>query len=235
MLGPVQMGAVPPRGASPDTTPGSCSASSPPTSVQSPHWPSASRTRTWTTVSVTAGSGAHVTSISENGRVSVSRTLRTGGRVDDAGDRLGGALLHVGDRGRCEDRPHGDLVDRRGDRFELGRRIGVDREDERGYGARGFFRRAWTSIRGDRWIGSAPTSSEGSVLPWACGTDGLQGSHQTVTLSATHRVGRRQPGVSRPTPGCGKSYPAGRTQRDGLVTALKAVRAAGPGQDAAFR
>jgi hypothetical protein len=69
------------------------------------HRPSASSTRTWTTVSVTAGSGAHVTSISENGRVSVSRTLRTGGRVDDAGDRLGGALLHVGDRGGCEDQP----------------------------------------------------------------------------------------------------------------------------------
>ena len=77
-LGPVHSGDVAPRssGSAPASAFGS--ASSVPTSVHSPHRPSASCTRTWTTVSVTAGSWAQLRPTIENSSTPVRETVSVG-------------------------------------------------------------------------------------------------------------------------------------------------------------
>src|SRR3954453_7495978 len=79
VLGPVQSGDVPPRcSRCPESAPSFWSASSMLTGVQSRQAPEASCTRTWTTVSVTAGSLAQVTPTRENGSTPVLRTVSVG-------------------------------------------------------------------------------------------------------------------------------------------------------------
>src|ERR687893_2366722 len=78
VAGPVHSGAVPPRTGVPVSAPGSCSAASALTSVHGAQVPARSRTRTCTTVSVTAGSKVHVTPTSENSATSVALTDNVG-------------------------------------------------------------------------------------------------------------------------------------------------------------